>query len=708
MRSNKNGTTRFLLKRHLYIGVIVFLAVFFLLPFWGLSHIPNEKASIMLNTIQLYRDQELTRLVSSSVFQDAVSLEALTVIFGGLGFLTALTLMSHLFSRRQCMLQFSLPDKRESDWLRRFACYLVLCVGPILINLFIYVAIVFANGLLPWISWGKLLAKCGMLLLINLYGFAIGMLASVLTGTYWSVLLAGAVLIVGAEGFCVIWDYLAGCYLHTYVSGLGRLVRTASPAYTLYKGLYQPERFMCLPALVVIPAALVLSLLLYRIRKAEAAERTLAFPLLDTLLGVLLPMAGGSLMGVVMQLSFLTEWSLYAGFVLGAVLTFWVCRILFSQRICGIGKQWYLPLLAALVLCVGGLLLYTDALGYDRFLPDRSEVTAITYSPIYGNDDQQITLTSPETLDAAHEWCTLMRDEAETLPRGFEASTYAETTCSVTITYHMNGRDVMRKYLNDSARTEAQPQLKCILESKDYCESLLLAHPLGEAAAQSLFLGLNDTPLDMNELQAAFGLFPEFNGLERATAAAAIDQRIAAFKEDLRQRTFEEKCQDPIFTLVLHSEDPDRRYYSSYLNVYPGDENLLYAIFGSKAQAIVEYLTGGYAATEDTLVLKTTYAVSRQEFDQNGLPLEDAIVSVEMPATPEEAAQWVREAHHTSARRLYYMPNLEDQRYCRLTLYNLKEVAEMAGLMGYTVPENPTDYANDPGIPFFHVLDYVE
>ena len=39
MRSNKLNATQFLLKRNLFIGVMVFLIVFFTLPFWGLAFI---------------------------------------------------------------------------------------------------------------------------------------------------------------------------------------------------------------------------------------------------------------------------------------------------------------------------------------------------------------------------------------------------------------------------------------------------------------------------------------------------------------------------------------------------------------------------------------------------------------------------------------------------------------------------------------------
>lgn len=708
MRSNKNGTTHFLLKRHLYIGVVVFLVAFFLLPFWGLSHIPNEMEGILYRDTTPYIEQELNRLATYAVFQDGANLEAFTLVTGGLGFLTAVVLMSHLFSRRQCMLQFSLPDQRESDWLRRCVCYLVLCAAPILLCQLIHLAVVAANGLLPRLSWGPFLARCGMMLLINLYGFAMGMLASVLTGTYWAVLLAGGVLIVGAEAFCVLWDYLASSYLHTYTSDLGRLLRTASPAYTLYKGLYQPEHFVWLPALAAIPAALASSLLLYRSRKTETAERTLAFRPLHSLLGLLLPMLGGSLMGVVMQMSFLNEWSLYAGFLLGAALTFWVCRILFTQRICGLGRQWYLPAAAALLLCIGAGLLYTDAFGYDRFLPEREKLTAITYLPIYHDNSEQITLTDPDTLDAAYEWCALMRDEAETLPDGFEASSFAGSSTSIILTYHMGGREVLRQYPNDTARTPAQPQLKTILESSDYHNSTVSANHLEDVETQTLYLSLHDPVMDLTTLQSKFGVYPEFNGLQRSTSSAAIDQRIAAFKADLRQRTFEEMNEDPIFTLILHGTDESIDYYGSYLNVYPGDENLLNAVFGTQAKAIADYLSGGYAAEEDITVLRVTYSIPCREQHSGSYDPDTAIETVQAAATPEEAARWVQEARSTSAERLYYMPRPDDENCCRLYLYHHSEVENMAAMVGYEVPEDPCGYIRDMQIPYFHVMDCVK
>ena len=78
-------------------------------------------------------------------------------------------------------------------------------------------------------------------------------------------------------------------------------------------------------------------------------------------MGFILPLMGGSIVGIVVFLSFLTELSLIIGMVLGVLLTYWICRMIFNQRFCGILKQWYLPAAAALVLVTGIAVLHTDA-----------------------------------------------------------------------------------------------------------------------------------------------------------------------------------------------------------------------------------------------------------------------------------------------------------------------------------------------------------
>lgn len=707
MRSNNPNATRFLLRRNLFIGVIVFVVVFAIIPFWGLSYIPNAKGSIVTHRLPQEQPAALSRLVSQSVMTGKLNLEMMVIVFGGLGFLCAMMLMRHLFSRRQGMLHAALPDKRETDFLRRCIAYVVLCLAPIVINFVLYLLIVTMNGLLSYVAWGKLLSKFGLLLLINLYGFAMGMLASVLTGTYWAALLAGAVLIVGMEGMAAIWASLAGGYLHTFVEqSFRQMIGSFSPAYTLYKGFYRPAEFVWLPGVLAILAAMGLSFRLYRIRKTEAAERTLAFDWLHIVMGFLLPLLGGSLLGIIVLMSFITEISLVMGMIAGAFLTFWVCRMVFHQRFCGILQQWYLPVAAAAVLVLSVGVLHTDALGYDHFLPDREQLTAITYQPQSYHASERITLTSDEALDAAYEWCAMMRDEVDEYENGYGDSIISSS--GVEITYQIGNKKVYRWYPNRTVRKAAQPVLQRIVESDDYRQSLIQGFYLDTESVDTLSLYSSTSALRNNELYEKYGVYPDYMSLEREKDAPAMDAWLKALKEDILSRTFAEKQKDEILNLQICATDPatGNSTYQSF-DIYPGDERFLKEVFGDQAEAIADYATGGYAESEDIVVLKITYSMSRAELEALEMDEHEAIKSVKQAATPEEAVEWVQNSQSTAADHYYFMSDLENESYSQLYVYRMSEVERYQTMYNYTIPENKTQLYAQQEIPYIACLDYV-
>ena len=709
MRSNKKSATRFLLSRNLFIGVIVFLAAFYMMPFWGLSHIPNEKEMLAAADLAApeVMAERFTRTVSSEVMTDPLNLEMMVILYGGLGFLTAMMLMRHQFSRRQSMLHAALPDKRESDFLRRCIGYVVLCLVPIVINFLLYLLVVAVNGMLKYVAWDLLLPKFGMLLVINLYGFAMGMLASVLTGTYWAALLAGGVLIVGVEALAALWYWLGGRYLHTLVkdSFTDALLRF-SPAYSLYKTFYKPMEFACWPGILAIVLALVLSFVLYRIRRAERAEHTLAFTPLHHIMGFALPLLGGTFLGIVVKLSFASEISLIAGMVAGAVLTFWICRIVFNQRFCGILRQWYLPTASAAALVLGVVVLHFDVLGYDSFLPDRGELDAITYQP--GSYDQYeiITLTSDEALDAAYEWCTLMNTEVGSYEDGCIEGRSAFSGSDVVITYQMGDRKVHRHYPNRKMRNEAQDSLRRIIESDDYRQSIISGYHLDTGSVMRMYV---NTQSPLMEDEVFFSRFGHANrSFEREKDSDAMNTLLNALKWDILNRTLEERQQDAFMSVGLSIEIPgSRETRYKQLDIYPGDLNVLKALFGSDAQEMVQYMTGGYADSEDVVVLKVDFAYTRKELSEQSVNLRDAIKSVTLAESAQQAKEWIANAQDTSAKNYYYKPYIEEDPYQRLYIYRMSTVEKYAGSYGYEVPEDKTKLYEESMIPNESVLDYV-
>lgn len=708
MRSNKLNATQFLLKRNLFIGVMVFLIVFFTLPFWGMAHIPNEKENIMTWQEPAYQAESLKNVVTNDLLSSQ-SLESWVVLFGALGFLTAMMMMRHLFSRRQGMLHAALPDKRETDFLRRIIGYMVLCLAPIVLNMLLYLLVVAVNGLLPYVEWAKLLAKFGMMLLINLYGFAIGLLASVLTGTYWAALLAGAVLIVGAEGLAYLWNYLAGRYLHTMITGgVGTTLVRYSPAFSLYKGLYRPAEFAWVPAMLGIVAALGLSFMLYRIRKAEATERTLAFGWLHTVMGFILPLMGGSIVGIVVFLSFLTELSLIIGMVLGVLLTYWICRMIFNQRFCGILKQWYLPAAAALVLILGVVVLHTDVFGYDHFIPERDKLTAISYRPQGYHTNEIVTLTSDEALDAAYGWCTLMRDEVDSMENGIYANTEGTSMSRVAVTYHFEGRTIRRMYPNSEIRNDAQPYLQTIIDSDDYKQSLIREFHLADGTIQNVYVNTNGRMFRNDELFTEFGVMPSYMNLDKAQDALTIDKWMKALREDIQNRTLADKKMDPIFSLSISTWD-EKTGTSDYtsVDIYPCDTNFLKLLLGDKCQDVIDYATGGYAADEDVVALQVTYNLSRKEMADNGIDMKDEVKAIKLASSPEEAVEWVRCTQCSYVRSYYFMPDYEDKSFSRLYLYRKSELEKSKTYNSFEIPEDLTQLYTMENIPVGIVRDFV-
>ena len=707
MRSTKGNATRFLLRRNLFIGVIVFLIAFYMMPVWGLSHIPNAGTLAKDPLTSETMAAEIAKTVSTQVMTDPLNLEMMVILYGWLGFMTAMMLMRHLFSRRQSMLQAALPDRRETDFLRRCVGYAVLCLAPIVINFLLYLLVVAANGLLSYVMWDRLLPKLGMLLLINFYGFAMGMLSSVLTGTWWAAMLMGAVLIVGMEGLAGLWYSVAGQYLHTLVGeSFTDLLLRLSPAYTLYKGFYRPAEYGCWPGVIAAVLALGLSLLLYRVRRTERAERTLAFDGLQPVLSVVLSLLGGTILGMVLMLSFTSDISLVVGMVLGAVLTFWVCQIVFAQRLCGILRHWALPTASAAVLLLGWALLYTDALGYDRYLPARGQLTAISYVPRGYDAGDRITLTNKEALDAAYDWCTLMRDEVNDYDDGTPASSMYSGS-DVIVTYQMGSRRVYRHYPNNAMRTEAQGSLKCVIESDDYRQSIIDQYQLDSGYVSQMYISTVNAVLDQDAFFEKFNIRMLYRSYDRQKDGVVIDLLLEALRQDILNRTLGDKQEMPLLEVDLQIDLPDSNASFEQVSIYPGDEHFLRALFGEQMEEVVRYASGGFADSEDIVVLKVDYTQSYAEIRQFATDLRDIVASVTLARTQEEARQWMAKAQETSADQHYYMPYREDKPLKRLYVYQMSMVEKYAHFYGYKVPQDKAELYANPEIPSMMTLDYV-
>ena len=143
------------------------------------------------------------------------------------------------------------------------------------------------------------------------------------------------------------------------------------------------------------------------------------------------------------------------------------------------------------------------------------------------------------------------------------------------------------------------------------------------------------------------------------------------------------------------------------MDIYPGDTHFLTAVYGDQAEAVRDYLSGGYAENPDIVALKVTCSMSRAEQSASNTNERDAVDSIRQAATPQEASAWVRKAQATSADRYYYMPATDETSYSRLYLYSLSEAQRYQTLYAYTLPEDKTLFYSEQSIPVLATFDFV-
>lgn len=674
MRNNgmRQTSLRFMLRRNAALGVLNFLVIFFSLPFWGFVNMPDYAQPLregVLNDVE----KNMTRLVNMEGVR--FNAETMAVIFGALGFFSALVLFAHLFSRRRAMMTAALPVTRRGDFCTRLLCVLVLLMGPLVLNLLLYLLSISISGLWAFALPAVLLPRLASLALIALYGFALGALCAVLAGQYWSAVLLGGVFAASGEGLALLTEQIARHYLRTLP---GKTVMTAlkrfSPAVTLYKGWVAPHKFVWWPGVAAILLCLLLGLWLYQKRKTEAAEKTLAFEKLANALEVYLGVLGAAVCGYLFSTIFGSETGLVAGLVLGAAACHILCRMIFSLSLSHPLAHWPLALAGLLIALLGFGGIRQDVLGYDRFMPEASRLTAVTLTPSYMDcDNQPITCTSPEAVQAALNWAAVMRAETANVPHGYEE--LPNDSGVRRVEYNLNGRTVKRWYGADD-KAASMPYILSLVGSEDFQNSyvderLLPAMEDGGLSLDAMFVNL----LSDAESMERFGYAGYFNSYRMS--AEKKQAILEAYWQDVRARTAEQMQAPLIFKLSAYgSVQGALPYQETYINrslpVYATDTNVLRALFGDKADAVTDYAQGGF-------ILEGNLRAVRQTFDADcDNYFSESPISSEVIVGPEEILACFATSYNDDYAECYYLKPVDA--CTRIYLFDEQSVMEESGL----------------------------
>lgn len=397
------------------------------------------------------------------------------IVFIVLAVVCGMAMFAYLHARQKVDFYHSLPISRTRLFANNFLSGVVCTFSTYLVMLAITVACAYAMGCGEAVRWDEIGGAILCNLIVFLLIYALTVLTTVFCGnTIITLLLLTWVffspMLVRVLQFC-----LFDKFYDTFTANAGQLVGAIrlTPVVQYFvlhgthyigehvMGVLQPgESALGLLVGYLVAAAVVtaLALFLFRIRKSDRAGTALAFTPTKLPIKVYMCLSMGVAFGWVFGMIAGNFW-FWPGLVVGTVLFHWIVEIIYAFDFRAIFAR-PLHLLAILVVLVAGMLaMQFDVTGYDTWLPDRDDLTAVDIS---GSGEP--ALTDPSNIDAVHR---LMEIGVQTMQ---EEDTDGDGSLSytfVTVNCQMGSRTAARQYMLPETE-EVNALLDQIEQSEEY------------------------------------------------------------------------------------------------------------------------------------------------------------------------------------------------------------------------------------------------
>lgn len=377
------------------------------------------------------------------------------IVFIVLAVVCGVAMFAYLHSRQKVDFYHSLPISRTRLFANNFLTGVVCTFSTYLVMLAITVGCAYAMGCGEAVRWDEIGGAVLCNLIVFLLIYALTVLTTVICGnTIITLLLLAWVffspMLVRVLQFCLFYKFY-----DTFTANAGQLVGAIrlTPVVQYFVlhgthyigehviGVLQPgESALGLLVGYLVAAAVVtaLALFLFRIRKSERAGTALAFTPTKLPIKVYMCLVMGVAFGWVFGMIAGNFW-FWPGLVVGTVLFHWIVEIIYAFDFRAIFAK-PLHLLAILVVLVAGMLaMQFDVTGYDTWLPDRDDLTAVDI-----NGSGEPALTDPSNIDAVHRLMEIgvqAMQEEDTDGDGSLSYTFVTVNCQ------MGSRTAARQYM---------------------------------------------------------------------------------------------------------------------------------------------------------------------------------------------------------------------------------------------------------------------
>ena len=370
-------------KRRSWLIALVSLACFILLPIVLLLSIDGMMDSVRDGYTEFSYVQEY--------YMDAVRMGNGVggVLAFGAAVLAGISGYSYLHSKVKVDFFHSLPISRKKYFFVQYVSGVIIFVVPFIVSMLLCLLVGAVNGLL---TGGVVLMAVRMTsfrILEYLAGYGTAILATVMTGKTLTAILGTAVFTVYIPAVLLVWAGMKSVFFKTYISNTAaeKISMLFSPSFS---GYYIEELMKAKEKWLVIGVGIQIfwialmtgiALLLYCVRKTEAADHSMAFPKSEGVIKVLLvvPMSlvaglASRMIGVDGGMHWFFFGTVCASVILSSVIEFIYhlnMRELFKNKI---------SLILSVALSLGAALVFRyDIMGYDTYLPAREDVAQMAF-----------------------------------------------------------------------------------------------------------------------------------------------------------------------------------------------------------------------------------------------------------------------------------------------------------------------------------------
>lgn len=398
-----------------------------------------------------------------------------------LAVILAMSGLSYLHSRTKTDFYHSLPVKRENLFAVIALNGLLIFALPFLFACLAETAIAGITGFLTVTFVKNVAASILCYFLVFTMSYLTAALAMIMTGN----------LIVGLLGFCVFAGYapillknifpcLANVFLDTYVNTMAARdgfdyfspISLANWVTAANSGWVLEEHIVPLVVLLVeIIFLLLLCQKLFKIRPSEAAGKAMAFPKLNPIIRILLVIPMALFSGIFFYSMVMNEYKIWLviGVAIGAFMFHGLIECIYQFDIHGLlSYKKQMGICMAVCFIIVGFF-YTDAIGYDKYVPETDKTQAILVEPQIFSDradaywgEERDGVSGQQMEDVMG----LLKKKVESLETPDD-----EYQDYVTVTYMMkNGRRIKRQYI--MTLEEENEIMTQMLISRDYKKNM--------------------------------------------------------------------------------------------------------------------------------------------------------------------------------------------------------------------------------------------